>query len=501
MGYETIYQSLGYVVVICPALLVLILSVNSFLQTEISEPAIGRFVRILTAAALISALTILVMMLMRGERNVTITPWNWVSVESDSHSSVTVPHDEHAAQKSDINHPHFHFEVKFVFDRLSVPFVLLTFILCATIGAFATSYLHREMGYRRFFVLFSLFQLGMIVSALAGSIETLFVGWELVGLSSALLVAFYHERRGPVQNSLRIWGVYRVADAAFLLAAILMHQLPGEGGFAALMGQEPWPASSVTITSQQIFLVGILLLIAAAGKSALIPFSGWLPRAMEGPTPSSAIFYGALSVHLGVYLLLRVSPILSLSTPLSVIVVLLGGVTALMATLAGRVQTDIKSSLSFASLTQVGIIVVEVGFGLHYLALIHLLGHACLRTLQLIRAPSLLIDYKTISDAVGDHKIEPDQSSLPHLFWYRMGYERAFLDFSLDKLILNPFIAAFRQFDKWERGWTTWLGGSSREKLGNIGEYGLPKSIEEDSNTVEESQNSNPTTLAENIYE
>ena len=95
--------------------------------------------------------------------------------------------------------------MKFVFDRLSVPFVILTFVLCGTIGAFASRYLHREPGYNRFFVLYALFLAGMVVTALAGTIETLFAGWELVGLSSALLVAFFQERPAPVRNGLRVW--------------------------------------------------------------------------------------------------------------------------------------------------------------------------------------------------------------------------------------------------------------------------------------------------------
>ena len=119
------------------------------------------------------------------------------------------------------------------------------------------------------------------------------------------------------------------------------------------------------------------------------------------PTPSSAVFYGALSVHLGVFLLLRISPVLDSAPWLSVLVVVLGLATAAFACLAGRVQTDIKSALAFASLTQVGIIIAEIGFGLRYLALIHMLGHACLRTLQFIRAPSLLHDHHQLENAIG----------------------------------------------------------------------------------------------------
>src|SRR5262249_33218490 len=153
-----------------------------------------------------------------------------------------------------------------------------------------------------------------------------------------------------------------------------------------------------TVDGGPALLVGLLLIVAAAGKSALVPFSGWLPRAMEGPTPSSAVFYGALSVHLGAFLLLRVLPILESSVVLAVVLIILGLTTSLFASLASSVQTDIKSALSYASLVQVGLVVAEIGVGavyrpVVYVALVHLLGNACLRTLQFIRAPTLLQDY------------------------------------------------------------------------------------------------------------
>ena len=185
---------------------------------------------------------------------------------------------------------------------------------------------------------------------------------------------------GPVRNGLHVWSVYRVSDAALLLAAVLLHHLTGEGDFDKLLGVGgSWPDSHTTISSGQALAVGLLLLVAAAGKSALIPFSGWLPRAMEGPTPSSAVFYGALSVHLGAYLLLRVSPLLEVSPVLSGCVIALGLISAIYGALVTRVQTDVKTTMAFASLTQVGIIVVEIGFGLRYLALGHMIGHALMR--------------------------------------------------------------------------------------------------------------------------
>src|SRR5205807_9563676 len=133
-----------------------------------------------------------------------------------------------------------------------------------------------------------------------------------------------------------------VSDAALLLAAVVLHQMAGRGDFERLLGLGPWPAGHANLSGQQALVVGLLLLVAAAGKSGLVPFSGWLPRAMEGPTPSSAVFYGALSVHLGAFLLLRVSPILDLSGWLRTAVVLLGAASAIYGALVARVQSDVK---------------------------------------------------------------------------------------------------------------------------------------------------------------
>jgi NAD(P)H-quinone oxidoreductase subunit 5 len=191
---------------------------------------------------------------------------------------------------------------------------------------------------------------------------------------------------------------------------------------------------------------------------------------MEGPTPSSAIFYGALSIHLGAFLLLRVSPILECSVLLCAIIVVLGLLTAVLAYLAGSVQTDIKTALSYACLSQVGLIVAEIGLGLRYIALIHLLGNACLRTLQFIRAPTLLHDYHTLENAIGHHLPRPagPMSRLVpervRSWFYRFALERAYLDWWLTDVIVGPFIWLFQRFDALERKWTDFLSGQlSRE--------------------------------------
>jgi len=485
----------GIIVVLAPVMLLAVFGVTTLLRIPLSERSMARFTEASTIFGLLSALFILGVMLATNERNVSVELGDWVRIPAVSdhvdapamaseptatagHDSSDSSHDasSHETHDSSSDHTedadshadHFHFTLKFVFDRLSVPFVIMTFVLCGVIAAFASRYLHRDEGFHRFFMFFSFFQLGMILSSVAGTIETLFFGWELVGLSSALLVAFFHDRPAPVANGQRVWAVYRVADAAFLIAALTLHHLSGSGDFGGIAGQGDWPAGKAVLAENDALLVGCLLLFAAAGKSALVPFSGWLPRAMEGPTPSSAVFYGALSVHLGAFLLLRVSPLLDESFTLRVLVVALGLITMIFATMTARVQTDIKSSLAFSSLIQVSIIVMEIGFGLRYIALIHIIGHACLRTLQLIRAPSLLRDYNSMINAIGVYLPEATSSGRvsPTLQsrLYRFAFDRGNLDSMLDDYFVRPFVFVFEWSDRMERRWTTWLSGPARDQ-------------------------------------
>lgn len=449
MDVNTLIGPIGVCVLAAPATLLAVLGISALLNRPLSERATNRLTSGTTVVGLAAALLVLLAMLVTGSRHVPIELGDWVVIPQQ----------------------HFHFHLKFVFDRLSVPFAILSFLLCGTVGAFTSRYLHREAGYARFYVFFAFFLLGMIISSLAGTIEVLFLGWELVGLSSALLVAFFHERPAPVRNGIRVWAVYRFSDAAFLVAAVALHHQTGAGDFDGLTGSGPWPQGIATLSSAQALSVGLLLLVAAAGKSALVPFSGWLPRAMEGPTSSSAIFYGALSVHLGAFLLLRVSPILEVSFALSTAVVVAGLITAVYAALAAKVQTDIKSALAFASLTQVGIIVAEIGFGLRYIALVHIIGHACLRTLQLLRAPTLLHDYHTLENAIGGHLQHGPASIWQRMLprhvrnWsYRFALERGYLDSLLNEYVVRSFQMIFVWCDRMERRWTDWLaGGHSRE--------------------------------------
>jgi len=360
---------------------------------------------------------------------------------------------------------HYAFRLSLVADRLSLPFGAFAMALCGVVGSFSHRYLHREPGYNRFFTNLALFATGMALVVLGGSIELVFAGWELVGASSALLVAFFHERPLPVRNGLRTLAVYRVTDLGLVGAALLVHHALGSGTFDALFPGDPWPSGEAALTGGMATAVALLLCLSALGKCAQIPFSGWLPRAMEGPTPSSAIFYGALSVHAGAYLLLRAGPLLERAPLAEGALVAVGGLTALHATLVGRAQSDVKSALAYASLTQVGIILVEIGLGLRGIALLHILGHGSVRSLQFLRAPSLLHDLHRVESAVGGHLARTGlhlERWIPERLerrLYRLALERAHLDALLDAVVVAPWLGLFRRLDALERRWCRFVAG------------------------------------------
>jgi len=346
--------------------------------------------------------------------------------------------------------------IEFLVDRLSLAFAALSAAIAGVVSAFSNRYLHRESGYNRYFVLLAMFVTGMLLVALAGNVAVLFIGWEFVGLSSALLVAFFQDRPAAVANAFRVLSVYRISDAAMLSAAVLLRHVAGSDSLALLFGSGA--ASTIGLTGTNATIIAILLIVAVAGKSALLPFSSWLPRAMEGPTPSSAVYYGSLSIHAGCFLLLRSAPLLEQAPVARLLAGGLGAATAVFAGITTRVQSDVKSSLAYASLTQVGIIVVEIAIGWYTIAFVHLAGHACFRLLQFLSAPNVLHDLHGLEDAIGDRPspggghLEVVTSDRIRRRLFLIALERGFLDSILDRVVIEPFMRLARQLTRLD-GW------------------------------------------------
>ncbi len=350
----------------------------------------------------------------------------------------------------------YSFPILLVVDRLSLPLLALTVVLSGLIGSFSSRYLHREAGYLRFFLLLHVFAFGAEAAFAAGSFNLLIVGWELVGLSSVMLIAFFNQRMAPVKNAIRAFAIYRVTDIGLLLGVFLLHHAAGSAS-CTLLFHGIWPQQDTPLGAGTATAVAICFLLAAAGKSAQAPFSGWLPRAMEGPTPSSAIFYGGISVHLGVYLLLRAAPIIQKSPVAPALVVFVGLVTAILATLSARTASDAKTSLALATLGQLGVIFTEAGLGFERLALLHLTAHAIIRTLQFLRAPSMLHDHHRVHAAAGGALSRTGlyyEALLPinlRRWLYRFALDRCHLDTLIDRFVGDPILRIARRLTAMER--------------------------------------------------
>jgi NADH:ubiquinone oxidoreductase subunit 2 (subunit N) len=199
--------------------------------------------------------------------------------------------------------------------------------------------------------------------------------------------------------------------------------------------------------------ISLACLLSAIGKSAQFPFGRWLPKAMEGPTPSSAIFYGGLSVHAGMYLMLRVSEVYGLTMPVAALMILCGIFSVWYATIVGRIQSDAKSMLAYASMAQVGVMFIEIGLGLNTLAIFHFVSHAMLRTYQLLNAASVMHDRYAFEHVLGRHQVsfKPVEgarafSRYAYAFWESI--DGAFGRLSL--LAFAEFLARLaRDFERW----------------------------------------------------
>ncbi len=284
----------------------------------------------------------------------------------------------------------YEFFIDFYFDKVTAVYLLVGSFLTFMVTTYSRYYLHRERGYKRFFNSILFFYLGYNIVIFSGNLETLFVGWEVLGIASFLLIAFYRDRYLPVKNALKVFSVYRIADVGLILAMWLSHHLWHENITFSRLSDMTAVTEHLHHHSYIGVFISLSILLAAAAKSAQMPFSYWLSRAMEGPTPSSAIFYGSLSVHLGAFLLLRTFSFWEYQPSVRIIIIVLGLMTSIIATGIARVQSSVKSQIAYSSIAQIGIIFIEIALGFEKIALFHFAGNAFLRTYQLLVSPSIV---------------------------------------------------------------------------------------------------------------
>ena len=309
-----------------------------------------------------------------------------------------------------------HFSIDLYFDKITAFYGMIasgiTFLVCT----FSRTYMHRDKGFKRFFNNVLFFYLGINIIIFAGNFETLFIGWEIIGIASFLLISFYRDRYLPVKNAMKVVSFFRLADIFLLLGIWTCHHIFERS--ITFQELHDLQIQHLPIIENPTFalLIPLIFLVVALVKSAQFPFSSWLPRAMEGPTTSSAIFYGSLSVHIGVFLLLRTSPMWEDNTVFKIILIVFGFTTTFIANSIARVQSTVKTQIAYSSIAQIGLMFVEVALGWHWLALIHFAGNTFLRTYQLLVSPSVL-SY-LIHDQFFNF-IKP-QTHIKNTFWGRM---------------------------------------------------------------------------------
>jgi NADH:ubiquinone oxidoreductase subunit 5 (subunit L)/multisubunit Na+/H+ antiporter MnhA subunit len=284
---------------------------------------------------------------------------------------------------------HYEFTINLLWNTTTLIFLFTGNIITLLILYFSRYYMYNEDGFKRFFNTLMFFYLAYNLVVLAGDFTTLFFGWEYLGLSSFLLIAFYRHRYLPSRNAVKIFSVYRFGDIGMLAAIWGLHHLIQKNILFYDIQNDSSLIQMMENHYYESIAIGIGLLIASIGKSALFPLSYWLPRAMEGPTASSAIFYGALSVHMGLLLLIRTFQIWEHFMVTKILVCIIGLITFFTGNLSAKIQSSIKAQIAYSSVAQIGVMYVELAFGWLWLVHLHFISNAFLRTYQLLVSPSM----------------------------------------------------------------------------------------------------------------
>ncbi len=351
----------------------------------------------------------------------------------------------------------FHADFALAMDRLSGTYALFVTFVGFLIHVFAVGYMHREEGFYRFFAFLNLFMFSMLTLVLADNFVLMFVGWEGVGLCSYLLIGYYFDRKEACDAAKKAFITNRIGDWGFVLGIMLTFFVTGSVSFFAnpAAGEVAHTALSFfktqpvdSFTGAAIFAGGatsiaVLLFIGAAGKSAQIPLYVWLPDAMAGPTPVSALIHAATMVTAGVYMIVRCSEIFAHAPTAMFIVAIIGAATAIFAATIGLAQNDIKKVLAYSTISQLGYMFLACGVGAFIAAIFHVITHAFFKALLFLGSGSVI------------HGMHHEQDMR------RMGGLRKFMPITFATMAIGwlaisgvPIFAGF--FSKDEILWRTW---------------------------------------------
>ncbi|MBL8074009.1 MAG: NADH-quinone oxidoreductase subunit L [Nitrospira sp.] len=295
---------------------------------------------------------------------------------------------------------HLDIHIGLYIDRLTAVMLLLVTGVSSLVHVYTIGYMHGDPGYARFFSYIALFTFSMLMLVLADNLLQLFVFWEAVGLCSYLLIGHWYERASACAAATKAFLVNRVGDFGFLLGLLLVWYQ-----FGSLNYLEIFPslqeATGMTINLLSLFggtwdvslftLIALLLFTGAVGKSAQVPLHVWLPDAMEGPTPISALIHAATMVTAGVFMVARLSPIYNLSPTAMSVVAVTGGATMLLGATIALTQTDIKRVVAYSTVSQLGYMVMACGLGAYTSGMYHLLTHGAFKALLFLGCGSVII--------------------------------------------------------------------------------------------------------------
>ncbi|MDW8350281.1 MAG: NADH-quinone oxidoreductase subunit L [Anaerolineae bacterium] len=339
------------------------LLINAAFGRRMSERAIGGVATLAAAASFAVCLAMFGQLTASEEARLTATIAPWISAGA------------------------LNVSFGFLVDRLSIVIMLIVTGVGTLIHMFSVGYMHGDERFQRYFIYLNLFLASMLVLVMADNFLVLFMGWELVGLCSYLLIGFWFRNLKNAEAGRKAFVVNRIGDVGFLLGILLIFVTFGSLSFADVFAQAEARGEALAGT---IGLITLLLFIGATGKSAQIPLFVWLPDAMAGPTPVSALIHAATMVTAGVYMMIRASVLYELAPTTQAIVAIVGALTALVAGASALRQLDIKKVLAYSTVSQLGYMVAACGLGAFVAADFHLLTHAFFKAALFLAAGSVI---------------------------------------------------------------------------------------------------------------
>jgi NADH-quinone oxidoreductase subunit L len=340
--------------------------------------------------------------------------------------------------------------VGFLIDPLSVVMMMVVSGVACIIHVYSVGYMYDDRGYFRYFTYLNLFVFAMLILVSSNNFLLMFVGWEGVGLCSYLLIGYWYEKKSAADAGKKAFIVNRIGDAGFILGILLIFATFGTLNFTEVFQRAP---NELAIGGVVVTAITLLLFVGATGKSAQLPLYTWLPDAMEGPTPVSALIHAATMVTAGVYMVARCNVLYAMAPISMTVVAIVGVLTAIYAASIGMTQFDIKRVLAYSTISQLGYMFLAAGVGAWTAGIFHLMTHAFFKALLFMGAGSVM---HALAGELDMRKMGGLRRHMPYTYW-------TFVVGTLAIAGIFPFSGFFSKdeilFYAWNRGFFYWLIG------------------------------------------